>query len=363
MKIVLAHNLYEPFAKGGAEKVVKKMANDFITQGNQVVIITTKPKSKKYLEEETVSPNLKIYRISSFYLSLSQKNKFQRLMLLSNNFCNFKKRYYFSKILKEEKPQLLITHNLIGLGFFLNNIAASLKIEHEHFLHDIQLLHPSGLMMIKKEGIINSLSARIFQSLTKKYFLKTKKIISPSNWLLKLHQENGFFKNKESEIRPLKIPGKDLKKELNLEEINKDGINKRNRNFLFVGQLEKHKGLLFLIKVFKDLDDKEAKLVIVGAGKDEEEAKEMAKDDQRIVFLGYLVTEDIRNLSFESRALIVPSLCYENSPTVIYEANEVGLKVIASDIGGISEIIKKDDVLFKAGDENDLLKKLQKEIF
>ena len=355
MKIILAHNLYEPFAKGGAEKVVKKMATDLIELGHQVVIITTQEKSKKYLEEEIITPNLKIYRISSFYLSLSEKSKLRRLMLLSNNFCNFKKRLCYTKILKAEKPQLLITHNLIGLGFFLNSVAANLKIDQHHFLHDIQLLHPSGLMMVGFEGMINSLAAKLYQALVKIYFLKTKKIISPSKWLLELHQNKGFFKNKETEIRPFKI--EDRRRETKISK-----SEKQNKDFLFVGQLEKHKGLLFLINVFKKISDKEARLIIVGAGKDEQEARALAKDDNRVVFLGYLKTEEIRNLSLKSRALIVPSLCYENSPTVIYEANEVNLKIIASDIGGICEIIKKDDILFKAGNESDLLQKLQEEI-
>ena len=53
---------------------------------------------------------------------------------------------------------------------------------------------------------------------------------------------------------------------------------------------------------------------------------------------------------------VVPSICYENSPTVIYEASLVGVPVIASNIGGIPELVVEGEsgLLVKPGDEQDL---------
>jgi glycosyltransferase involved in cell wall biosynthesis len=39
-------------------------------------------------------------------------------------------------------------------------------------------------------------------------------------------------------------------------------------------------------------------------------------------------------------AVVVPSLCYENSPTVIYESFLAGVPVVASNIGGVGELVK-----------------------
>ena len=62
----------------------------------------------------------------------------------------------------------------------------------------------------------------------------------------------------------------------------------------------------------------------------------------------------------ENNLLIVPSLCYENSPVVIFEAMGQGLPVLASNIGGIPEIIKKNGgFLFEPGNEKELITKLQ----
>ena len=50
--------------------------------------------------------------------------------------------------------------------------------------------------------------------------------------------------------------------------------------------------------------------------------------------------------------LIVPSLCYENTPTVIYEALASGTPVIASDQGGMRELVQtyRGGWLFSRGD-------------
>ena len=56
----------------------------------------------------------------------------------------------------------------------------------------------------------------------------------------------------------------------------------------------------------------------------------------------------------------MPSLCYENSPTVIYESLSNGVPVIASDIGGISELIKENinGFTFEPGNKENFLKVL-----
>jgi glycosyltransferase involved in cell wall biosynthesis len=58
--------------------------------------------------------------------------------------------------------------------------------------------------------------------------------------------------------------------------------------------------------------------------------------------------------------LVVPSLCYENSPSVVYEAVSQGLPFIGSDLGGLAELTETFDGLkFKADDALDLQKKMQ----
>jgi len=353
MKIGLAHNLFEPYTKGGAEKAVKQTMEELIAQGHAVFLITTNiKKGERAPSFETTTSGLKIYRLPSSYYNLNTTKKSFRLFWHLSNFFNPKRKRAFKKILKTEKPDLFVTNNLIGLGFFLIPMIKKFGAKNEHFLHDIQLLHPSGLMLQGKEKIIETIPARIYQFLTRKLFKKTDKIISPSNWLLEEHIKKDFFANCETEIRPLR------KNEIFSSAIKKDNKNQQTK-FLFVGQIEKHKGILFLISAFEKIKNNNISLTVIGNGQNLKEAMDLASFDKRIIFLGHAASEIVKKNMAENNCLIVPSLCYENSPTVIYEANEIGLPVIAARIGGIPEIVFDQDLLFTAGDENDLIEKIK----
>ena len=357
MKIGLAHNLYKPYAKGGAEKVVEKMTADFLNEGHEVFIISTEPKKKSSKKNSDAANSdgikkEKIYFIPSSYYDLGDKAKALRLFWHFSNFCNPKRKIKIEKILDIEKPDLFITHNLVGVGFFLVDILKKRKIKHEHFLHDIQLLHPSGLMFSGEEKLIESKPAKIYQGLTRSIFKDVAKVISPSRWLLNEHLKKGFFGKSETEIRPLHKLS-EIKTRTEQEQDSKNG------KFLFVGQIEKHKGVFFLINTFKKIDDTNISLTLIGNGQDFEQAKKLAENDKRINFLGRVESDVIKTEMEKAGTLIAPSLCYENSPTVIYEARAQGLPVIASRLGGIPEIIANQELLFSAGDVESLSQKIK----
>lgn len=60
--------------------------------------------------------------------------------------------------------------------------------------------------------------------------------------------------------------------------------------------------------------------------------------------------------------LVVPSIWPENSPLVIHEAFLAGVPVIASDVGGVPELVTHEinGLLFRAGDVDDLARALQR---
>jgi len=351
MKIGLMHNLYGELARGGAENVVKLMAQELRASGQTVFLITTKPRGMKSLSD--IDPTgLKIYYLDSNFYNLGSTPLSYRLFWQIGNIFSISRYFQLKKILKTEEPDLVITHNLMGLGSLAPLALRRLKIKHEHFLHDIQLLHPSGLMILGQEKKIESLSARAYQALNRWLFSSPAKIISPSRWLLDLHQRHGFFPCSIGEIKPLQLSRPDAT------------TDRRSRgdmppiNFLFVGQIEDHKGILFLIEIFKNIKDQSIGLRIAGDGQKLEAAKNAAAGDKRIEFLGRLDRTGVQGEMAKSAYLIVPSLCYENSPTVIYEARAADLPIIAADIGGIKEIIGPHDQLFTAGNQEDLKKKI-----
>ncbi|MFA6513747.1 MAG: glycosyltransferase [Patescibacteria group bacterium] len=351
MKICLLNNLYKPYNHGGAEKVVQAIIARKKSEGHEVILISTKPKYPAL----DLNEDCKTFYIKSDFYNLDKKSICARFVWHLNDLISTRKYSEISKILKTEKPDLIVTHNLMGLGLRVIQAIKRTGIKHHHFLHDIQLLHPSGLMMSGKEKKVDSLLAKIYQFITKVIVNSPELIISPSNWLLNEHKKRGFFSNSKKEIKKLENI-----LELDPPQIDNQAINKQNKKLLFVGQIEEHKGILFLIKAFRDRASSEATLAIAGDGSKLKEALALAQGDNRIVFLGRLEKKILKETMIGSDILIVPSLCYENYPLVILEAKAVGLKVIASNIGGIPEMVDNNDSLFIPGDANDLFEKIVK---
>ena len=347
MKIGLCHNLYGGLSRGGAETTVLMMADELIKAGHEVFIITTKT-------AKDIKPNsdsCPVYYIKSEYYNLNKHNSLYRLIWQIINLICLRKYWQIKRILISNKPDLVITHNLMGLGFLTPRAIRRLKIRHEHFLHDIQLLHPSGLMIWGQEKKLQSLSARIYRAITKRLFGSPDKIISPSKWLLGEHEKFGFFAKSAKEVRPFKWPASSKPKVSRTD---------KETRFLFIGQIEKTKGVFLLIDAFKKISDVNFRLTfaIRGGGADLAEAKLMSQSDKRIIWLGPLSYEKTENIKAENDCLIVPSLCYENSPTVIYGAQATGLAIIAANIGGIPELMKPQDRLFRPGDVENLRQRL-----
>ena len=84
--------------------------------------------------------------------------------------------------------------------------------------------------------------------------------------------------------------------------------------------------------------------------------KKRVKNDDRIQFLGVYDRKDISQVFSNLDLLVVPSLWYENSPNVILEAFAHHVPVLASDLGGMAELVEngKNGALFKAGNASDL---------
>jgi len=84
--------------------------------------------------------------------------------------------------------------------------------------------------------------------------------------------------------------------------------------------------------------------------------KELAIPDKRITFYGKLLNEEVKKFYNEADILVVPSIWYDNSPMVIYEALRQGVSVVGSNIGGIPELIKDNynGFLFEAGNAGQL---------
>jgi glycosyltransferase involved in cell wall biosynthesis len=121
--------------------------------------------------------------------------------------------------------------------------------------------------------------------------------------------------------------------------------------FLFVGRLEKIKGLQDVIPLFAG--DAPAELWIAGSGDYEATLRGLAGGSAKVRFLGSLGPEALRAHYARALAVVAPSVCYEVFPMIALEAFREGTPVVARRRGPYPEIIGQSGggLLFDDQDE------------
>jgi glycosyltransferase involved in cell wall biosynthesis len=133
--------------------------------------------------------------------------------------------------------------------------------------------------------------------------------------------------------------------------------------FLYVGRLERIKGLDDVIPLFRGFE--EADLLVAGEGEHGARLRELAAGSPRVRFLGRLSDADLAQAYRGAEALIVPSAGFETFGIILIEAFRQGTPVVARRIGPFPEIVETSGggVLFERGEELPaLLNSLQRDV-
>ena len=130
---------------------------------------------------------------------------------------------------------------------------------------------------------------------------------------------------------------------------------------LFLGRLVPEKGIRYLIEAFKNVKT-EKKLVIAGGSSDTDsfmkELKELAKDDKRIIFTGFVQGQMLEELYSNAYIYTLPS-DLEGMPLSLLEAMSYGNCCLVSDIQECTEVVEDKALIFKKSNVQDLQNKLQ----
>lgn len=137
----------------------------------------------------------------------------------------------------------------------------------------------------------------------------------------------------------------------------------RDKNYvLYFGRLSAEKGLDFLINTVSKRP--KIKLKIAGTGSEEKRLRNLVRNKKikNVQFLGFKNGNLLKKIIQECRFTVLPSLWYEVFGLSILESFASGKPVLASDIGGIPEVVENgyNGFLFKPGDSNNLLNQLDR---
>ncbi|MFC1979533.1 glycosyltransferase family 4 protein, partial [Chloroflexota bacterium] len=115
-------------------------------------------------------------------------------------------------------------------------------------------------------------------------------------------------------------------------------------NILFVGRLEKRKGLNYLLKAYKWVKEEfpESRLIIVGPGtrlrrKYEKEVRKRGFED--VIFVGYVSQDDLPRYYKTADIFCAPAIGWESFGIVLLEAMAAGKPVVASNIQGYASVV------------------------
>lgn len=363
MPIVLINNRYGRNAVGGAEQAVARSAHS-LEQNNQDVLILSTESFHGFhslrVHHDPENPQ-NVFRLAP--LNISSYERLGALPFVARFFwhvidlVNIHSFVMIGVWFRRVRPQAVITHNLMGLGLLIPlAIRFFTRSRWSHVLHDIQLLHPSGLLLWGQQSsrTYRGFLAQYYRALTRRLIGVPHEVIAPSQWLMHEHTQFGFFSTSEKTVvSPLTV----LQQKPLAQRVGHSPTQ-----LLFLGQLEAHKGILFLLDALELITD--AHLRIVGAGALSPHVEAHCRLDPRCTFEGYREGKALETIWASTDILIVPSLCFENAPTVIVEAIERGIPVVASRSGGIPELIQEGSTgwLFTPGDSQDLVRALAQAI-
>ncbi len=358
MKICFLSNLYPPNVLGGAEIVVQKMAKSMIERGHEVIVITTSPDEEEHILEED---SVKIFQLNTTKLYPTYKQTepqgVKKPLWHLFDLWNGATLSAVKDILVRESVDIVHINNFKGLSLSCFKAGKDLNIPVVYESHDFSFICPRANLIRGNNTLCENRNFICNEYVNIQRRLLDDNVdllISPSQFMIDKFHDNNFFNN----VRCVKIP-------LGVEySSNKTIKDYETIDITYIGTLGKHKGVHTLISAFKDIDNENIKLHIIGKGYDEDEFKQLAMDDDRIVFHGFVDNKDILKFYEQTNVFVIPSICYDNSPLVIYESFSTGTPVIGSNIGGIPELVMEDynGFLFESNNPESLKKKLVKVI-
>jgi len=321
---------------GGTEIYCFNLSKSLVRYGHELHIFTskTKPQTPKYQYLEGIhvhrfSAPIVLWNINPVCFMLN------KLIKENTDICHVHSHLYFTsnqaiiaklirKIMEKNPPVILHLHG--GIGNPPDNTPSHKKIAKKIYDHTL------GKLTLKAADTILSTSQHDAKNVIKQYKINPEKI----------------------EVIPNAVNIEDFKPK-------KKTSSNETFNLLYIGDLELWKGIQYLIKAVEKLTHineigKKIKLTIVGDGALKEKLQKMAKQ-LPITFTGQIPHHQIPELLNKADAFILPSL-WEGLPTTILEAMAAKVPVIATNVGGITEVIKNEEtgIIVKPADPDSIVK-------
>lgn len=316
MRIVFTSSFYGR-PEGGGEISAELLVSELRRRGHDIFVITTrKVKNKDVITIASQIP--------------------KKILILGNYILDHFIAKQIKKEIKKLQPDLLhiqdrfiLPATIIASKQFNIPIVATVRENVLGQVYSLIVPFPLSLMIKRRNKAII------------KFLKRADAIISDSEYIKKELVTVGVNPNKISPIY-VELPWRLT----NPAQIISSQITNCNEVVLFApGRLSKEKGFHILLRAFSIAIRKypKVKLIIAGDGPKKRELEKLSKilDIERYVkFLGKVQYNKMQELFLSSDIVIVPSIHPEPFGRVALEAILAGKPVVASEVGGLPEIIE-----------------------
>lgn len=346
-KILLVNSIYYPDVMGGAEISVKLLAEDLANEGFDVNVVCLGR------ENETIELNgVKIHRIkesnSYFIMDYFHQHPLKKFKWHLKNLLRNPNKTNFFDLVTEINPDIILSQNLLGLGL----LPWDFKSENESIqliqtIRDYKITTPTNNYFINKCATINF----------KRKYQNVNVFVGISHFSLSLFLQKASINAEdiEKEVIPNKVPDGLEKNEC---------VIKEPKSIAFVGQITREKGISIFLEAVssQDIYDQLSTIEIVGEGPLLKDLKRKYQKFDKIIFWGKVPHDHVNNILKKLDFLIVPSLWEEPFGRVIIEAYKQKVIVLASNKGGIPEVIIDQKYLFNPDKIEELKEKILENI-
>lgn len=268
---------------------------------------------------------------------------------------NPESRQALRECVEKWRPDLLLFHNVIPVGSMgLYDEARALGLPVLQYVHNFRPFSPSGTLWVGDRVNDAALGGNVWPEVFAGGWQGSRVKTALLAWHLKKALAGGLFGKIAHWVAPSDFmrerfvkAGVDASRMTVIPHCHRGGMREENEaegdHYLYLGRLERDKGVPLLLEAWRAFREGKGStglsLKIAGTGSLEPDVREMVKGDASVEYLGHVSGMEKETLLAGSRAVLIPSICWESLGLTAYEAYAVGRPVVASRAGALSETV------------------------
>ena len=333
---------------GGMNIYIREVAHRLRSEGIEIDIFTREHNRQEELEEEFEALNI-IY-INAGDPDIDKTGMFSDLDKFVEGVLNYSSR-------QNQSYELIYAH------YWLSGVVA-IELKNAWNVPVITSFHT--IQGIKKENFPFNKDNQEREKQERIISLQSDSIIVWSSHEKKFIEQNFVVKPSKISVIP---PGVDLDlfHPINIQEARrKIQMQERIRTILYVGRIERLKGLDMLLKALSQIHHEDTFLYIIGGMYNAEEVNRLKKIcidlnlNEKVHFIGSISREQLKYYYNSADLHVLPSY-YESFGLSVLESAACGKPSIASKVGGLPSIIKDNETgfLLEQRSLDSLIKKIE----